>query len=65
MTRGLVWMDQPQVFAVGAVPNVHGSSTLRVPPTGDSFDAKINNFVLRREEFASHVCEEHSRTPSR
>jgi len=64
MPRELVWIDQPRFRGWGCsqcewVFNPPG------PPIGNTFDAMMQNFELRRdEEFASHDCATHSRKPT-
>jgi hypothetical protein len=63
MPRELVWMAQPRFLGWGCsqcawVFNPTG------PPTGETFDAMMQNYERRRdEEFASHVCVQHPVKP--
>jgi len=62
--RKLIWIEESRFHGWGCSECawVFNASD---PPTGESFDEMLGNFEEQRDnEFASHVCAEHTRTKS-
>jgi hypothetical protein len=60
MNRKLVWIEQQRFRGFGC-SDCGWRFKPSGPPAGASFDEMMRNFELQRDqEFASHVCADHS-----
>jgi hypothetical protein len=61
MSRKLVWIEQQRFRGFGC-SECSWRFKPTAAPTGGSFDEMMRKFELQRDqEFASHVCADHSR----